>query len=194
WEGAGKERQKPRLTAPAPPTPSGPPSETTATDPADPPPAPEASSGDNHVDTSGYTPDDAESRALTDYLTQHRLPLVGAQVLNGSGGERAVVLYGLVRSDFGRSDSAAKARRFTGDSSLAVDNRIRVRPELLASKGGAPPSSVVPPEPSATGNPSDAGAPPNPSSPDNSSPGVDSYMQQQNNAAAAAGQLPMGQG
>src|SRR5262249_15339286 len=184
WEGAGKERQKPRLTAPAPPTPSGPPSETTATDPADPPPAPEASSGDNHVDTTGYSPDEAESRALTDYLTQHRLPLVGAQVLNGPEGKRAVVLYGFVGSEFGRNDAAEKARRFTGDTAMAGDNRIKVRPEILASKtnpgaGSASPDGM-------SGSPD--GSSPDGSSPDNTSPdaaypGVNSYVQQQNNAA-----------
>src|SRR5271156_5081033 len=123
----------PPLVHPAPAVGSGYSAAPPATDPVDPPPAPEASSADTHIDTTGYTPDDAESRALTDYLTQHRLPLVGAQVLNGPDGGRAVVLYGFVGSEFGRSDAAEKARRFTSDSSIAVDNRIKVRPELLAS-------------------------------------------------------------
>ena len=47
---------------------------------------------ETHIDTTGYSPDQSESRALTDYLTQHRLPLVGAQVLNGPDGKRAIVL------------------------------------------------------------------------------------------------------
>jgi len=124
---------------------------------------------DTHIDTTGYTPDEAESRALTEYLTQHRLPLVGAQVLNGPDGQRAVVLYGFVGSDFGRNDAADKARRFTGNPSMAVDNRIKVRPELLASHAATPDTGT-------SANPEDG------SSPDESYPGVDSYTQQQSNA------------
>jgi hypothetical protein len=146
---------------------------TSSADPTDP------------VDTTGYSPDEAESRALTDYLTQHRLPLVGAQVLNGPEGKRAVVLYGFVGSEFGRNDAAEKTRRFTGDTAMAVDNRIKVRPEILASKtnpglGSAPPADM-------SGSPD--GSSPDSSSPDNTSPdaaypGVNSYVQQQNNAAS----------
>jgi hypothetical protein len=182
----------PPLTHPAPAVGSGYSSGSTSRDPADPPPAPEAASADTHIDTTGYTADDAESRALTDYLTQHRLPLVGAQVLNGPDGGRAVVLYGFVGSEFGRNDAAEKARRFTADSSITVDNRIKVRPELLASKGASAPSTAVNPD---SGSAPSGASSPDSSSPDNSYPGVDSYVQQQNNAAAAAsGQYPMGQG
>ena len=126
---------------------------------------------DRHLDTSGYTPDDAESRALTEYLTQHKLPLVGAQVLTGPAGQRAVVLYGFVGSEFGLNDAADKARRFTANPSIMVDNRIKVRPELLAS--GSPAAAP------------DSGSPitsEDASSPDESYPGVDSYAQQQSNA------------
>lgn len=126
---------------------------------------------DTQIDTTGYTPDEAESQALTEYLTQHRLPLVGAQVLNGPDGQRAVVLYGFVGSDFGRNDAADKARRFTGNPSMAVDNRIKVRPELLASG-----SQAATPDAGTSANPEDG------SSADDSYPGVDSYTQQQSNA------------
>ena len=122
------------------------------------------------IDTTGYTPDQGESQALTQYLTQHKLPLVGAQVLQGPGGGRAVVLYGFAGSDFGRSDAAAKARRYIGDSSIAVDNRIKVRPELLSSSGGyAPPSSS---------SPSDS----QPQVDNSQYPGAQSYVDQQNQA------------
>jgi hypothetical protein len=126
---------------------------------------------DTHIDTSGYSPDEAESRALTEYLTQHKLPLVGAQVLAGPAGQRAVVLYGFVGSEFGRNDAADKARRFTADPSMMVDNRIKVRPELLASG-----SRATAPDSGSSMTSEDA------SSPDESYPGVDSYAQQQNNA------------
>jgi hypothetical protein len=119
---------------------------------------------DTHIDTTGYTADSAESRALTDYLNQHRLPLVGAQVLNGPRGQRAVVLYGFVGSDFGRSDASDQARRFVADPSTAVDNRINVRPELLSSNPRSGPSS------SASSSSNYA----------NSYPGVQSYLEQQN--------------
>jgi hypothetical protein len=151
------------------------------------PPGPVA---ETHIDTTGYSPDQAESRALTDYLTQHRLPLVGAQVLNGPDGKRAIVLYGFVGSEFGRSDAATKARRFTDDSTIAVDNRIKVRPEILGSKTNPSPDSAPPIDPSA--NPLPDGSSPDSSSPDASYPGVNSYVQQQNNAMnqSPAGQMP----
>jgi hypothetical protein len=124
-------------------------------------------SGGTHIDTSGYRLDEAESKALTAYLTQHKLPLVGAQVLDGSGGQRAVVLYGFVGSDFGHSDAVTKARRYLGDQSIAVDNRVKVRPELLSS------------------NSSPAASPDNgEGAPDESNPGVQDYLNAQNNAQA----------
>ncbi|HKV53233.1 MAG TPA: hypothetical protein VJN94_01200 [Candidatus Binataceae bacterium] len=144
-------------------------------DPAD-------SSASSHPDESGYAPDHSESQALTDYLTQHRLPLVGAQVLRGSDGRRIVVLYGFVGTDFGKSDAVAKARRFLGDSGVPVDNRINVRPELLASN---PPSrnSGYAPNPGAPSNPGDASNPDDSSAqPDSSSsyPDAQNYLNRRN--------------
>jgi hypothetical protein len=124
--------------------------------------------GDPHIDTRGYRADQGESQALTHYLKAHRLPLVGAQVLDGSGGKRAVVLYGFVGTDFGKSDAAAKAQRFLADPSVAVDNRINIRPQLLAS-GGA---STRTPSPSSAGAEREAN--------NSSYPGADSYVQEQN--------------
>jgi hypothetical protein len=130
----------------------------------------DTSSTETHIDTGSYTADQGESRALTDYLTQHKLPLVGAQVLKGADGKRAIVLYGFVGSDFGKSDAAVKAQRYLADQSVLVDNRIKVRPELLASTGGTSAAS---------------GSSSSPSQPDNSGyPGVRSYVQQQNNDEA----------
>jgi hypothetical protein len=133
----------------------------------------------SHVDASGYTAAQNESRALTDYLKQRKLPLVGAQVLRGPDGQRRVVLYGFVGSDFGKADAAKKTHLFLHDSTVEVDNRINVRPELLASNG---------PSGAAVNNP-DAGYPPaaapsssegSSSSADSSSyPGPESYKAQQ---------------
>ncbi len=88
-------------------------------------------------DPAGYKVDSAESKALSDYLTQHKLPLVGAQVMHGPAGQRGVVLYGFVGSDFGKQDAIAKARTYLSDSSIAVNNRIKVEPQLLTSNGAS---------------------------------------------------------
>jgi hypothetical protein len=127
---------------------------------------------DPPFDTRGYRADQGESQALTHYLKAHRLPLVGAQVLDGSGGKRAVVLYGFVGTDFGKSDATAKSQRFLAGQSVLVDNRIKVRPELLASGGASmrTPSSPSHDVESGAGN--------------SSYPGADSYVQEQNSNPA----------
>lgn len=126
------------------------------------------------LDTQGYVPDHDASSALTDHLKHHRLPLVGAQVLrNPNNGARAVVLYGFVGSDFGKSDAQRQAEDFVNDPSVEVDNRIRVNPDLLAAGS----SSTAPSAPSSSNAP-DAQAQANASM-----PGVQSYLDQQNQAA-----------
>ncbi len=129
---------------------------------------PASAVGDPPFDTRGYRADQGESQALTHYLKAHRLPLVGAQVLDGSGGNRAVVLYGFVGTDFGKSDAAAKSQRFLAGQSVLVDNRIKVRPELLASGGASVPRS--------SSSSADAASGAN----NSSYPGADSYVQEQN--------------
>lgn len=81
----------------------------------------------------GYTLDQARTDSLTRYLHTHRLPLVGGQVLTGASGNRQVVLWGFVATPFGKKDAVTKSRRFLRDPSIPVDNRIVIRPELLAS-------------------------------------------------------------
>src|SRR6266851_201684 len=129
---------------------------------------PASAVGDPPFDTRGYRADQGESQALTRYLKAHRLPLVAAQVLDGSGGKRAVVLYGFVGTDFGKSDADAKSQRFLAGQSVLVDNRIKVRPELLASSGASVPRSSS----SSAGTESEAN--------NSSYPGADSYVQEQN--------------
>ncbi|MBV8453142.1 MAG: hypothetical protein JOZ29_12865 [Deltaproteobacteria bacterium] len=137
-------------------------------------------SSDPHFDTSGYTPEQSESQALTEYLKQRKLPLVGAQVLRGADGRRMVVLYGFVGSDFGKADAVKKTRLFLRDSTVNVDNRINVRSELLVSNrpsraAGSNPVSEYPP---AAGSASNSERSP---TPDGSSayPGPESYKAQQ---------------
>jgi len=126
------------------------------------------------ADTTGYVADPDASKALTDYLKHHRLPLVGAQVLrNPNDGNRSVVLYGFVGSDFGKSDAQRQADDFINDPAVEVDNRIRVNPELLAASPSGPDSTATDPS-----NDADAQAQANASV-----PGVQSYVDQQNQSA-----------
>ncbi|MGH8013383.1 MAG: hypothetical protein ACREQ4_12880 [Candidatus Binataceae bacterium] len=117
--------------------------------------------------TARFTKNASESEALTNYLKHHRLPLVGAEVMNGPNGKRKVMLYGFVATDFGKADAVTKTHRFLHDSNIAVDNRVNVRPELLAS--GSSSSNTNSPSAANSGS----------SSPSSSYPGVRGYMQQQ---------------
>jgi hypothetical protein len=144
----------------------------------------------NHlVDTTGYTPDRSRSDALSGYLKQRKLPLVGAQVLRSPAGQQMVVLYGFVGSDFGRNDAVAKTRNYLNDPGITVDNRIKVRPELLAAGNGASGESSAAP----AGNTAASGS--------ESLPGINSYenqpnetqqyVQQQNTGAAMGSMAPL---
>jgi hypothetical protein len=75
-------------------------------------------------------------QALSDYLHNHRLPLVGVQYTNAADGARQVVLYGYVATKFGKSDAEKKVRAIIDDPNVAIVNRIEVRPEI-ASMGGS---------------------------------------------------------
>jgi hypothetical protein len=99
--------------------------------PTSPPPAP----------LKDATVDQSQSRAVSDYLKSHHLPLVGAQVLTAPGGQRQVILFGYVATQYGKSDAETRVRKYLADSNLAIDNRITVSPELASAN----PSSSVPP-------------------------------------------------
>jgi hypothetical protein len=96
-----------------------------------------------------YTVNTADSQSLTTYLRQHRLPLVGAQVLGDGAGHRRIVLYGFVATDFGKNDAASKALAFVEDGMQAgtpapqVENRIEVRPEIARMKTHAAPAAAA---------------------------------------------------
>lgn len=133
---------------------------------------------------------DPVSRTLTAYLHSHRLPLVQAQVFTDVYGFRTLVLYGFVATEFGKSDAEIVSRRFLKDRSLVIHNRIRVRPELLASPA---PRSRSAPAVAANGGPQ---GPPNAPVPEaingqaeaeQALGDVQQYEEQQENQAALLG-------
>jgi hypothetical protein len=77
-----------------------------------------------------YTLDRPSSDELTEYLRKNRLPLVGAQVLKAPDGQKRLMLYGFVATDFGRHDAETKALAHLGITGITVQNRIAVRPEI----------------------------------------------------------------
>jgi hypothetical protein len=77
-----------------------------------------------------YTVDSAASDSLTAYLRKNRLPLVGAQVQTTPDGQKRLMLYGFVATDFGKQDAETKALAHLGGSGVTVENRIAVRPEI----------------------------------------------------------------
>jgi hypothetical protein len=79
--------------------------------------------------------DQATSQALTAYLKQNRLPLVGAQVIKDSSGGRRVLLYGFVATDQGKIDAEQKAIGYLGTPVPSVDDRLVVKPELATMTG-----------------------------------------------------------
>jgi hypothetical protein len=83
-----------------------------------------------------YTVDSAASEALTNYLRQHRLPLVGAQIGAAPAGARRLVLYGYVATPFGKGDAESKALAFVGAPRPEVVNRIVIKPEIAKMKSG----------------------------------------------------------
>ena len=96
--------------------------------------------GSGAAAAQNYKVDAADSQSLTTYLRQHRLPLVGAQVLNGSSGNRRIVLYGFTATEFGKNDAAAKALAYiesktpSGMPAPQIENRIEVRTEIARMK------------------------------------------------------------
>lgn len=75
---------------------------------------------------------DADSAALTEYLHNHRLPAVGAQITVGEDGARSVMLYGFVATQLGFKHAEERTRNFLHDPDVRVTNRIKIEPELLA--------------------------------------------------------------
>ncbi len=86
-----------------------------------------------------FTVDTGASDALTSYLRQNRLPLVGAQIGTSSTGARRLVLYGYVATQMGKDDAQTKALAHLGAPPPEVINRIVIQPELanMRSSGEA---------------------------------------------------------
>jgi hypothetical protein len=130
---------------------------------------------------AGGTIDSPQSQGLSDYLKHHSLPLVGAQVVTSTSGGKQVILFGFVASDFGKTDAEQKARHYLKDSSLVVDNRIKISPELAGATGSS--GSTVHGAPSANAMPSDGSDPYAASGSiqdyqNNEPPGAQAYQQQ----------------
>jgi hypothetical protein len=68
---------------------------------------------------------------LSSYLHGRRLPLVEARLITKRDGERKLLLYGFVATAVGKADAEEQARDFMDDPDIEIDNRIKVRPELL---------------------------------------------------------------
>lgn len=83
-----------------------------------------------------FTVDSAASDALTSYLRQNRLPLVGAQIGTATGGARRLVLYGYVATQMGKSDAESKAIAYLGSPRPEVVNRVVIQPEIARMKSG----------------------------------------------------------
>ncbi|HTW87562.1 MAG TPA: hypothetical protein VMD75_06115 [Candidatus Binataceae bacterium] len=78
-----------------------------------------------------YTVDRTASDALTSYLREHRLPLVGASVSKASDGSSQVMLYGYVATEQGKRNAAKRAEKyFNNDPHITMVNRITVNPEI----------------------------------------------------------------
>ncbi len=89
-----------------------------------------------------YHIDQSTSANLTRYLHQHRLPLVGAQVLRTDDGNPKLLLYGFVATEFGKRDAQKKATQFLGVPGIPVVNSMQVNPSIAHKPGsGASPLS-----------------------------------------------------
>jgi len=77
-----------------------------------------------------YTVDRKASDALSAYLKDNRLPLVGAQVLQDTSGTRRLVLYGYVATQLGKDDAEQKAVEYLNSPGIQVTNRIAISPEV----------------------------------------------------------------
>ena len=126
---------------------------TSGTSPAAPQPAP-APTPTPPADASASPPPGTHSELsdqLTYYLQGHRLPLVGAQVVNSPAGNQKVILYGFVATTKGKADAEDRTRKFLHEPDAVIDNRIVIRPELLtpnqslsAATSSFPPTAASP--------------------------------------------------
>jgi hypothetical protein len=89
---------------------------------------------------------DGSADTLSAYLHGHRLPLVEARMVTDERGQRSVLLYGFVATEYGKRDAEDQARDFMDDPDIVITNRIRVRPELLTMGNGNADAASAPAE------------------------------------------------
>lgn len=77
-----------------------------------------------------------QGRVLTDYFKSHRLPLVGASVVDDRSNHQ-VILYGFVITPLDKTCAEEVARRIFHDANLTVVNRIVVEPALVTANTSA---------------------------------------------------------
>lgn len=71
------------------------------------------------------------SKEATNYLHQHRLPYVSAQILRTPSGTLAsVVLTGQVRTKLGKANAERRVGEFLGESTLPIVNQVLIEPQL----------------------------------------------------------------
>jgi|GEM_PF-5105432 len=84
------------------------------------------------------------SEALTSYLREHHLPLVGASVSKGADGSTQVMLYGYVATEKGKQNAASRAAKyFHNDPRVVMINRIAVNPEIRNLGSGSSGSNIA---------------------------------------------------
>jgi hypothetical protein len=130
--------------------------------------------------SAGSLTDSQLGQQMTDYFKGNRLPLVGAQAYTDNSGSRQVVLFGLVATSFGKSDAAQKAASLLNDPAIAIVNRIRIDPTLMAATGAS-----EQPAQNTDGNGATAQTPPPPEM-----GGVQDYESQNRYSAYQQGQQP----
>ncbi len=74
------------------------------------------------------------SRKLTEQLHDDRMPYVNAQVsIDRTGNPKSIVLTGQVETEAGKLDAENKARGFFKDSTVVMENRIGINPDLTST-------------------------------------------------------------
>lgn len=96
--------------------------------------------------------DQYASKRVTHYLHKHRLPLVGAQVVDNNDGTREMHLYGFTATAFGKQDAEQKALKYIGDPTIKIVNSIQIDPSIenmrpLPDDGGGVPAAAETPVP-----------------------------------------------
>jgi len=89
-----------------------------------------------------YTVDQPQSDGLTNYLHNNMLPLVGAQVSDGSDGSQRVMLDGFAATDSAAVNAGEMALKYLNDPRVTLVNRIKVDTTIASPvAGGSAPSA-----------------------------------------------------